>query len=128
VRGTEGLVPQNCAGEVVCDWRRHYPIRGGTDNPNNDCSRGPEIITLYVQFTWVSSASQIAPRVLLTSPIPGCGKTRLMDVMWPLCLEPQSNGGILFAGLPIVTTRNLMINLPAMRYDRRGDHVDRPGR
>jgi hypothetical protein len=75
--------------EVEAQVRRYVSLPDG----------GPEIITLYVQFTWVSSASQIAPRVLLTSPIPGCGKTRLMDVMWPLCREPQSNINVTPAAL-----------------------------
>src|ERR1051325_2012762 len=59
----------------------------------------PELVSLWVQFTWVINASQIAPRLLLTSPIRRCGKTTVLNILWSLVHAPQSNINVTPAAL-----------------------------
>jgi putative DNA primase/helicase len=51
----------------------------------------PELTTLWVQFSWAIKASQIAPLLLLTSPMRRCGKTTVLNILRSLVPAPQSN-------------------------------------
>ena len=59
----------------------------------------PELTTLWVQFSWAIKASQIAPLLLLTSPMRRCGKTTVLNILRSLVHAPQSNINVTPAAL-----------------------------
>jgi hypothetical protein len=69
--------------------RRHASMPDGS----------PELVALWVQFTWAIKASQIAPRLILTSPMRRCGKTTVLNILSSLVHAPQSNINVTPAAL-----------------------------
>jgi hypothetical protein len=59
----------------------------------------PEITALWVMFTWAIDASEIAPRLFLTSPMRRCGKTTVLDILRALVHRPQANINVTAAAL-----------------------------
>src|SRR5262245_37464413 len=57
------------------------------------------IASLWTLHTWVFDRFEITPRLLVTSPGPASGKTRLLAVLTKLCREPFSASGITPAAL-----------------------------
>jgi hypothetical protein len=59
----------------------------------------PELVTLWVMFTWAIDASDIAPRLFLTSPIRRCSKTTVLDILTSLVHRPEGNVNVTAASL-----------------------------
>ncbi|WP_375486909.1 DUF3631 domain-containing protein [uncultured Mycobacterium sp.] len=47
------------------------------------------VIVLWIAHTWVVSAFYVTPRLVLDSPEPGSGKTRVLEVLALLCLNAK---------------------------------------
>src|SRR5579862_2038930 len=60
---------------------------------------GYELIALWVMFTWVIDASDIAPRLFLTSPVKRCGKTTVLDILTAVVRRPEPNVNVTAAAL-----------------------------
>jgi hypothetical protein len=59
----------------------------------------PELTTLWTMFTWCIDASDIAPRLFLTSPMRRCGKTAVLDILTALVHRPEANVNVTAASL-----------------------------
>jgi putative DNA primase/helicase len=59
----------------------------------------PELVALWVMFTWAIDASDIAPRLFLTSPMRRCGKTTVLDILTALVHRPEANVNVTAASL-----------------------------
>lgn len=46
-------------------------------------------VSLWVLFTWVVDAFDVAPYLDVSSPVRGCGKTRLFEVLELVCRSPR---------------------------------------
>ena len=46
-----------------------------------------DVMALWVVFAWCYDAFKTSPRLALQSPIPGCGKTTVLDIL--KCLVPN---------------------------------------
>jgi hypothetical protein len=69
--------------------RRHVSMPDGA----------PELVALWVMFTWAIDASEIAPRLLLTSPMQRCGKTTVFDILTAMVHRPEANVNVTAASL-----------------------------
>jgi hypothetical protein len=69
--------------------RRHASMPDGS----------PELVALWVMFSWAIDASDIAPRLLLTSPMRRCGKTTVLDILTALVHRPEANVNVTAASL-----------------------------
>ena len=58
-----------------------------------------QLVCLYVLFTHCLDAFDIAPRLFVTSPVRGCGKTLLLMILFRLCALAEMNSGTSRAGL-----------------------------
>ena len=58
--------------------KRHVSLRKGE----------PRVLALWALHTYVFSAADVTPRLLIRSPVPGCGKTELMNVLASLVSNP----------------------------------------
>jgi hypothetical protein len=58
-----------------------------------------EILALFVAHTYLLDAAWFTPYILVTSPVPECGKTTLLDLLEPLVHQGQSTDGITAGGL-----------------------------
>jgi hypothetical protein len=58
-----------------------------------------QLVCLYVLFTHCLDAFDIAPRLFITSPVKGCGKTLLLMILFRLCALAEMNSGTSRAGL-----------------------------
>jgi Protein of unknown function (DUF3631) len=56
-------------------------------------------VALWIVHTFVYHRFTVTPRLLLTSPVRGCGKTTLLDVIEALCARPLKSDHITPAGL-----------------------------
>lgn len=74
--------PVDLAG-VLFDTFEQFPRYLSLD----DCV--PEALTLYTGFTWVIAHTTYAPRLLLRSPTPGCGKSTTLDILSKLVRRPE---------------------------------------
>jgi hypothetical protein len=55
--------------------------------------------TLYAAASYAAPRLEVAPRLVIKSPVPRCGKTRLLDVMGLLVNRPEKAGNISPAAL-----------------------------
>lgn len=46
-------------------------------------------IALWVAHTWTSTAFYTSPRLVLSSPVPGSGKTRVLELLDVVCFHPK---------------------------------------
>lgn len=51
-----------------------------------------EVCALWVLFSWVIDKFSKAPRLAITSPTKGCGKTTLLTLLSKLCRKPLRSG------------------------------------
>jgi putative DNA primase/helicase len=58
-----------------------------------------DTIALWVIHTHCLEAFSISPRLAITSPVPRCGKTTVMDVLRPLVLRPLKTASITAAAV-----------------------------
>ncbi|MCB7130080.1 MAG: hypothetical protein J3T61_11150, partial [Candidatus Brocadiales bacterium] len=47
-----------------------------------------EAMALWVMFTHAFDAAEVSPRLALTSPVPGCGKTTALTILSNLVCKP----------------------------------------
>lgn len=47
-----------------------------------------EVLALWVAHTYVSAQFYTTPRIVLSSPVPGSGKTRVLELVGLLCFKP----------------------------------------
>ena len=48
-----------------------------------------DVVVLWVVHTWALSALEVSPRLVLVSPEPACGKTRVLEMVTMLCPSPE---------------------------------------
>jgi hypothetical protein len=48
------------------------------------------VLCLWAVHTWAVTAFYVTPRLVLDSPEPGSGKTRVLEVLALLCMTPSS--------------------------------------
>src|SRR5271169_516006 len=82
--------------EIEAQLRRYVSMPTGS----------PELVALWVMFTWAIKASQIAPRLILTSPMRRCGKTTVLNILRSLVHAPQSNINVSPAALYTAIDQN----------------------
>ena len=75
--------------EIKAQLRRYVSMPTGS----------PELVALWVMFTWAIDASDIAPRLFLTSPTRRCGKTTVLDILTALVHRPEANVNVTAASL-----------------------------
>ncbi len=75
--------------EIEARLRRHVSMPDGS----------PELVALWVMFSWAIDASDIAPRLLLTSPMRRCGKTTVFDILTAMVHRPEANVNVTAASL-----------------------------
>jgi hypothetical protein len=56
-------------------------------------------VTLYAAASYAAHRLEVAPRLVIKSPVPRCGKTRLLDVLGLLVNRPEQAGNISPAAL-----------------------------
>jgi hypothetical protein len=56
-------------------------------------------VSLWIVHTFVYQRFTVTPRLTLTSPVRGCGKTTLLDLIEALCLRPLKSDSITAASL-----------------------------
>ena len=50
--------------------------------PNEHCAT---VLALWAAHTWISGAFYTSPRIILSSPVPGSGKTRVLELLELVC-------------------------------------------
>jgi putative DNA primase/helicase len=58
-----------------------------------------DVVALWALYTWVVDSFTISPRLAITSPTKGCGKTTLLRVLYRITRRPQRVGSITPAAL-----------------------------
>jgi putative DNA primase/helicase len=58
-----------------------------------------DVVALWALYTWVVDSFTISPRLAITSPTKGCGKTTLLRVLYRITRRPQRVGSITTAAL-----------------------------
>ena len=56
-------------------------------------------VALWIMHTFVYHRFTVTPRLMLTSPVRGCGKTTLLDLMEALCARPLKSDSITAASI-----------------------------
>jgi hypothetical protein len=56
-------------------------------------------VSLWIVHTFVYQRFTVTPRLTLTSPVRGCGKTRLLDLVEALCVRPLKSDSITAASI-----------------------------
>ena len=75
--------------EIEAQLRRYVSMPTGS----------PELVALWVMFTWAIDASDIATRLFLTSPTRRCGKTTVLHILTALVHRPEANVNVTAASL-----------------------------
>lgn len=76
-------------GAAVLDSVRDFVARFSAF-PSEHCA---PMLALWYAHTWVADAFYITPRLILSSPEPGSGKTRVLEVGQHLTREPEMTAG-----------------------------------
>ena len=90
---------------AVEEWLRRFIIF-----PND---HGPIAVALWVAFTHVVDAFDVAPYLLITAPEIESGKTKLMEVAAPLCHRPMFSSSM----TPAVLFRTIDRDHPTLLLD-----------
>src|SRR5580704_15633925 len=56
-------------------------------------------VSLWIAHTFVYQRFTVTPRLMVTSPVPGCGKTTLLDLLEALCVRPLKSDSITAASI-----------------------------
>jgi uncharacterized protein DUF3631 len=56
-------------------------------------------VSLWIAHTFVYHRFTVTPRLMVTSPVRGCGKTTLLDLLEALCLRPLKSDSITAASI-----------------------------
>ena len=56
-------------------------------------------VSLWIAHTFVYQRFTVTPRLMVTSPVRGCGKTTLLDLLEALCLRPLKSDSITAASI-----------------------------
>jgi hypothetical protein len=56
-------------------------------------------VSLWVALTFVYQRFTVTPRLMVTSPVRGCGKTTLLDLLEALCMHPLKSDSITAASI-----------------------------
>jgi len=81
--------PASEPGYIVLDQVRDFVARFSAF-PHEHCA---PMLALWYAHTWVADAFYITPRLILSSPEPGSGKTRVLEVAQHLTREPEMTAG-----------------------------------
>ncbi|OKI20834.1 hypothetical protein A6A25_37410 [Saccharothrix sp. CB00851] len=76
-------------GHVVLDQVRDFVARFSAF-PHEHCA---PMLALWYAHTWVADAFYSTPRLILSSPEPGSGKTRVLEIAQHLTREPEMTAG-----------------------------------
>ncbi|MBB5807047.1 hypothetical protein F4560_006815 [Saccharothrix ecbatanensis] len=76
-------------GHVILDQVRDFVARFSAF-PHEHCA---PMLALWYAHTWVADAFYITPRLILSSPEPGSGKTRVLEIAQHLTREPEMTAG-----------------------------------
>src|SRR5271169_6815606 len=82
--------------EIEAQLRRYVSMPTGS----------PELVGLWVMFTWAIKASQIAPRLILTTPLRRCGKTTALNMLRTRVHAPESSMNVSPAALDTSIEQN----------------------
>jgi hypothetical protein len=56
-------------------------------------------VSLWIAHTFVYQRFTVTPRLMVTSPVRGCGKTTLLDLLEAMCVRPLKSDSITAAGI-----------------------------
>jgi hypothetical protein len=71
------------------------------------------VLALWVVHTHVLAAAEVTPYLAVTSAVPGCGKTLLLEVLEPLVARPWKTGRV----TPAVLMRRIDAETPTLLLD-----------
>ena len=71
------------------------------------------MVALWVTHTQLFSAAEVTPYLAVTSAVPGCGKTLLLEVLEPLVARPWKTGRV----TPAVLMRRIDAETPTLLLD-----------
>src|SRR6266705_1610516 len=57
------------------------------------------VVSLWVAHTFVYQRFTVTPRLMVTSPVRGCGKTTLLDLLEAMCVRPLKSDSITAASI-----------------------------
>ncbi|SDD68049.1 DUF3631 domain-containing protein [Actinokineospora iranica] len=89
LRAVPDPTPSTLDGAVVLDSVRDFVSRFSAF-PSEHCA---PMLALWYAHTWVADAFYITPRLILSSPEPGSGKTRVLEIAQHLTKEPEMTAG-----------------------------------
>jgi Protein of unknown function (DUF3631) len=64
-----------------------------------DNEHAPRVVALWIVFTYLVHVFQFSPRLCITSPTKGCGKTTLLDIIFYMVLRPLLTSNVSAAAL-----------------------------
>jgi len=64
-------------------------------------------VSLWIVHTFVYQRFTVTPRLTLTSPVRGCGKTTLLELIEALCLRPLKSDSITAAAFTMRLTASI---------------------
>jgi hypothetical protein len=56
-------------------------------------------VSLWIAHTFVYQRFTVTPRLMVTSPVRGCGKTTLLDLLEAMCVRPLKSDSITAASI-----------------------------
>ena len=68
-------------------------------------------VSLWIVHTFVYRRFTVTPRLMVTSPVRGCGKTTLLDLLEALCLRPLKSDSITAASIYHANRGSIMSSL-----------------
>lgn len=83
------VVPPPLPGHEVLNQVRDFVARYSAF-PSQHCA---PMLALWYAHTWVADAFYITPRLILSSPEPGSGKTRVLEIAQHLTNQPEMTAG-----------------------------------
>ena len=85
-----------------------------------DNDHAPRVVALWIVFTYLVDVFQFSPRLCITSPTKGCGKTTLLDIILNMVLRPLLTSNVSAAAL----FRSIEKFKPCMLIDEADTFVD----
>jgi len=85
----EPVAGDSLLNDLAMTFRRHLVLPGGA----------PEALALWVLFAHSLNTWQASPRLLISSPVPECGKTTLLEILRRLTPQAVETSGVTPAAL-----------------------------
>jgi len=80
-----------------------------------------DLFTLWAAHTWLAMETYTTPRLVLDSPVPGSGKTTVLEHLFRLCIHPVQMASV---GSPALLTRMLQDGIRTVLIDEADRSLD----